>query len=86
MEGIVSGRRKVSVDVVTAGRVPRYAMTEREAARFLGLSMYAFRRWVRPHCRVIRLGDGPRPHISVVAVDDLRDWFDRHAIRQEHRR
>lgn len=73
------------VELVAAARVPRLAMTEAEAARFLGMSRYAFRRNGLPHCRSVRLGYGPRGRPTIVAVDDLRDWFDRHAVRQEHR-
>src|SRR5262245_27997164 len=54
--------------------VPRYALTRREAASALGMSINHFERKVQPELRVIFSGQ-----LVLVPVAELERWVERHA-------
>lgn len=54
--------------------VPRLALTRREAAESLGMSINSFERYVQPHLNLIRHGK-----LRLVPVKELERWVDRNA-------
>ena len=55
----------------TTGPVPRVALTRREAAASLGISLDSFERHVQPHVKIIRRGA-----LRLIAVPELERWAD----------
>jgi hypothetical protein len=67
---------KPSPAAVTRPAPPRLALTRREAAEALGLSLDSFERHVQPDLRLVRRG-----RLRLVGVRELEAWIDRNAAR-----
>jgi excisionase family DNA binding protein len=56
--------------------VPRYALTRKEAAASLGVSVDFFAEHVQPELRIVRVGQ-----LRLVPAVELERWVQRHAVR-----
>lgn len=56
-----------------SGEVPRAALTVREAARSIGVSLSTFRRHVLPTIKAVRLGGS-----VIIHQAELDGWLERH--------
>jgi hypothetical protein len=66
----------VTADRVQTEAVPRVALTRREAAAALGISLDSFERHVRPDLRLVKRGN-----LRLVAVTELERWAEQHSER-----
>jgi hypothetical protein len=63
-------------DTGSSPPVPRLALSQVEAAESLGISLNAFKRYVRPHVRRVEVGTR-----MLFSVAELQRWLDRNARR-----
>src|SRR4051812_42923967 len=56
--------------------LPRLALTKREAAEALGMSIDSFERYVQPDLRVVRRG-----RMRLIPVRELQRWVDENASK-----
>jgi hypothetical protein len=54
---------------------PRLALSRKEAAKAMGISVDSFERHVQPHLRCTYLGAK-----RIYSIDDIRAWLDRNAV------
>jgi hypothetical protein len=61
---------KLAIDPVAGAKTPRLALTKREAAAALGMSVDSFERHVQPELRIVRRGK-----LRLFALSEIERWL-----------